>query len=57
MEQQQDQDWETLIASRMRPCVALKIEDASKRNSANAVKKWRKKNADHYKDHNVISLQ
>lgn len=49
MEQQQDQDWETLIASRMRPCVALKIEDASKRNSANAVKKWRKKNADHYK--------
>lgn len=27
-----DADWETLIASRMRPCVALKIEDARKRN-------------------------
>ena len=43
------QDWETLIAERMRPCVALKIEDASKRNAANATKKWREKNLDHYK--------
>jgi len=42
------QDWETLIAQRMRPCVALKIEDASKRNAANATKRWRKKNWDHY---------
>ena len=43
------QDWESLIASRMRPCVALKIEDASKRNSANSTKRWRTNHLEHYK--------
>lgn len=43
-------NWESLIASKSRPCSKIcKIEDASKRNAANATKKWRKKNADHYK--------
>lgn len=42
--------WESLIAAKSRPCAKIcKIEDASKRNAANATKKWRKKNADHYK--------
>lgn len=38
---EQDQDWETLIASRMRPCVALKIEDAAKRNTRRQQLKWK----------------
>lgn len=43
-------DWESLIAARMRPCVALKIEDASKRNSAESTKRWRKRNWGRYKE-------
>lgn len=46
--QDQDQNWETLIASRMRPCVALKTEDAAKRNSEMATKRWRKNHMEHY---------
>lgn len=45
---EQVQDWETLIASRMRPCVALKTEDAAKRNSEMATKRWRKNHMEHY---------
>ena len=34
----------------MRPCETIcKIEDASKRNSANATKTWRKNHLEHYK--------
>lgn len=37
--------WESLIASRMRPCVTIcKIEDAGKRNQYNCQKRWREKN-------------
>lgn len=44
------QNWESIIASRQRPCATIcKIEDASKRNSAAATKKWRLKNMERYK--------
>ena len=44
------EDWESVIKDRMRPCATIcKIEDARKRNSANATKRWREKNMDHYK--------
>lgn len=36
-------NWESLIASKMRPCATMcKIEDAGKRNQAIQGKKWRK---------------
>lgn len=44
------QNWESLIAAKMRPAEKVcKIEDASKRNSANATKRWRMNNIEHYK--------
>ena len=44
------EDWESVIKDRMRPCATIcKIEDARKRNSANATRRWREKNMDHYK--------
>ena len=38
---EQSTNWESLIASRMRPCVALKIEDPSKRNTRRQQLKWK----------------
>ncbi len=45
------QNWESLIATRTRPCATIcKIEDPVKRNSAAAKKRWRKKNWNHYQE-------
>lgn len=36
-------DWESLIATKMRPCSSIcRIEDARKRNAARATKAWEK---------------
>ena len=43
-------DWESLIATKMRPCSSIcRIEDARKRNAARATKNWRSRNMDRYK--------
>ncbi len=43
-------NWESLIASKMRPCATMcKIEDAGKRNQAIQGKKWRKNNPEKVK--------
>ena len=43
--------WESLIASRMRPCVTIcKIEDAGKRNQRMCGKRWRKNNPEKVKE-------
>ena len=43
--------WESLIASRMRPCVTIcKIEDAGKRNQRMCEKRWRKNNPEKVKE-------
>ena len=43
------QDWESLIASKMRPCATIcKVEDAADRNKILATKNWRKRNYAHY---------
>ena len=48
-----DENWETIIARRIEmhrgTYKPQRIEDASKRNSAEATKRWRKKNWGHYK--------
>lgn len=48
------QSWESLIGKRNESHFFthkdLKIQDPSKRNSANATKRWRKKNQKHYQD-------
>lgn len=43
--------WESLIASRMRPCVTIcKILDAGKRNQRMCEKRWRKNNPEKVKE-------
>ena len=45
------QNWESLIASRMRPCATIcKIEDAGKRNQRMCEKRWRKNNPEKVKE-------
>lgn len=49
------ENWESLIKDRMRPCVKVcKIEDASKRNQAEATKRWRRKNKARYDENQRI---
>lgn len=44
-------NWESLIASRMRPCTTIcKIEDAGKRNQRMCQKRWRKNNPEKVKE-------
>ena len=44
-------NWESLIASRMRPCVTIcKIEDAGKRNQRMCGERWRKNNPEKVKE-------
>lgn len=44
-------NWESLIASRMRPCATIcKIEDAGKRNQRMCEKRWRKNNPEKVKE-------